>query len=199
MIRDGTYRERVVIKCSGTGPQPIKFQAAPGANVVITGADQCSGWKRMPGQSPVYSIPWPHRFITWSKQMTHPDDEYHRLIGRSEQLAVENYLLRQVLDVAQLAPGTFWVDTSNQLLQAWDAGSRDLTKVPAEASVRTEVVRVEGEYVQLRGLHFRYAANMAQHGAVALMGAHDIMEDCVVENMNASGAVFSAAGQVIRL
>ena len=80
----------------------------------------------------------------------------------------------------------------------WDAGSRDLNKTHVEASVRQEIFRVEGDYVQLRGLRFRYAANMAQHGAVALAGRHNVLQDCVIEAMNASGATFTGEDAVAR-
>jgi len=103
-----------------------------------------------------------------------------------------------VSEASQLAAGTFWVDVSNRVLQVWDPANRDLNKVAAEASVRQELLRAEGEWVQVRGLHFRYAANMAQHGAVVLAGAHDLLEDCVIEGMNSSGATFAAPGQVVR-
>jgi len=98
--------------------------------------------------------------------MTHPDDEYHRLIGRCEQVAIESYLLHQVLEPGQLGPGAFFADTSNQVLQVWDRASRDPNRMLAEASVRQEILRIEGDYVEVRGIHFRFAANMAQHGAV---------------------------------
>jgi hypothetical protein len=198
VIGDGTYRERVVAKTSGTAEKPIRFEAAPGAHVVLTGADRLTGWQKVEGARPVYNIAWPHRFITWSKHMTHPDDDYHRLIGRCEQVSIDNYLLRLVLENSQLAPGAFFVDTSNQVLQVWDRGGRDLNKVFAEGSVREEILRVEGEYVEVRGLHFRFAANMAQHGAVVLSGGHDVPEDCVIEGMNASGAAFVGEQQIVR-
>jgi len=198
IIRDGIYRERVVLKTSGTAEAPIVFQAAPGAHVVMTGADHLTDWQKAEEARPIYRVAWPHRFNGWSKNMTHPDDEYHRLIGRCEQVAVEGYLLRQVLEPTQLAPGTFCADVSGQTLLVWDSGSRDLNKVFVEASVRQEIFRVEGAYVQLRGLRFRFAANAAQHGAVVLAGAHDTMEDCVLEAMNSSGATFSAEQLVIR-
>ena len=198
VIRDGTYREQVVVKTSGTEQAPIRFEAAPGARVVLTGADRLTGWQRAEGGPQVYRAPWTNRFIGWSPHMTHPDDEYHRLIGRCEQVAIDGYLLRQVLEVSQLAPGTFFVDVSNQVLQEWDPGGRDLNKVYAEASLRQEIFRVTGGWVQLRGLRFRFAANMAQHGAVVLAGSHDLLEDCIVESMNASGATFSGEQQVVR-
>jgi len=196
-IRDGIYRETVTVKTSGTAQAPIQFVAAPGAHVLLTGADRLTGWQKAEGGLPIYRVPWPHRFIGWSKQMTHPGDDYHRLIGRCEQVAIQGYLLRQVLEANQLAPGSFFVDISNQVLEVWDAGSRDLNQVLVEASVRQEIFRVEGDYVQLRGMRFCYAANMAQHGAVVLAGSHDILEDCAIESMNASGATLSGQHQVI--
>jgi hypothetical protein len=198
IIQSGIYRERILVENSGTAEAPLRFEAAPGAHVVVTGADRITDWQRLAGERAIYSVPWPHRFVTWSPQMTHPSDEYHRLIGRCEQVIVDGYLLRQVLEATQLAPGTFWVDVTNQVLQAWDMGNRDLNKVFAEASVRQEIFRVTGGHVQFRGMTFRYAANTAQHGALILGGAHGVLEDCVVEGMNASGATFTGTNLLVR-
>lgn len=198
VIHSGIYREQVVIKASGTAAAPIRIENAAGEDVVITGADVMVGWEPDSITSSSYHVEWPHRFNTWSKTMAHPGDERHLLIGRCEQVMIDGYLLRQVLDSTQLAPGTFFADVTNKLLHVWDIGSRDLKKVTVEASVRTEVIRVEGDYVQLRGLQFRYAANAAQHGPVALRGRFDVMEDCVSERMNASGAVFAAEDVTVR-
>jgi hypothetical protein len=198
VVHEGVYRESVVVKASGSAQSPIIFRAAPGEHVMITGADHLTKWEKVAGDSPIYQVRWPHRFITWSANMTHPDDKYHRLIGRCEQVMIDGYLLRQTLDSTQLAPGTFFVDVSNQMLDVWDSANRDLNKVFAEASVRQELFHVEGDYVELRGLHFRYAANMAQHGAVVLAGRYDTLEDCVMEDMNSSGATFAGEHQVVR-
>lgn len=197
VIRGGVYRERVEVKASGTAEQPIRFVAATGEHVIVTGADLVTGWERV-GTEAIYRSPWPHRFITWNPTMTHPNDEYHRVIGRCEQVMVGGYLVRQVLSTNQLAPGTFFVDVAQQALHVWDLASRDLRKIPVEASVRQELFRVEGDFVQLQGLRFRYAANMAQHGAVVLAGAHDVMEDCVIESMNSSGATFQGSNVIVR-
>src|SRR5512139_768928 len=40
MIHGGVYRERVLVKGSGTAQAPIRFKAAPGEHVVVTGADR---------------------------------------------------------------------------------------------------------------------------------------------------------------
>jgi hypothetical protein len=198
VIRGGVYRERLLVKTSGTAQAPIRFEAAAGEQVVLTGSDRLTGWRKADEVRPIYSVAWRYKFITWNRSMTHPDDEYHRLIGRCEQVVVDGYLLHQVLTAGQLAPATFFVDVTNQTLFVWDASSRDLNKTHAEAATRQEIFRVEGDYVQLRGLRFRHAANMAQHGAVVLAGRHDTMEDCVIEAMNASGATFQAEDVVVR-
>lgn len=198
VIRGGVYRERVLVKTSGTAQAPIRFEAAPGEHVVVTGADRLTGWRKADETRPIYSVAWPHKFITWNRTMAHPADEYHRVIGRCEQVAVDGYLLRQVLSADQLAPGAFFVDITNQTLLVWDNGNRDPNKTDVEASVRQELLLVEGDHVHVRGLRFRYAANMAQHGAIVLAGRHDTMEDCVIEAMNASGAAFTGEDTVVR-
>ncbi len=197
-VHGGVYRERVLVKANGTAEAPIRFVVPAGEHVVVTGADLLSGWQRVDGTRPVYRVPWPYRFIPWNANMTHPDDAYHRVIGRCEQVAVDGYLLRQVLGADQLAPGTFLADVTRQALLVWEAGGRDLHKLPVEASVRQEVIRVEGDHVQLDGFHFRLAANMAQHGAVVLAGRFDVMEDCTVEAMNAAGATFQGEDAAVR-
>jgi hypothetical protein len=198
LVRDGIYREQVTVKQNGTAQAPILFQAAPGAQVVLTGADRLAGWQKSGGARPIYRVPWPHRFIGWAANMTHPDDAYHRLIGRCEQVAIDGGLLRQVLEAEQLAPGTFFADTTNQTLEVWDSANRDVSKLWVEASVRQEILRMEGDFVQARGLRFRFAANMAQHGAVVLAGRHDLLEDCTLEDMNSIGATFAAEHLVLR-
>lgn len=198
IIHSGVYRERVVAKNSGTPEAPIRFEAAPGEHVVVTGADRLTNWQKASPQQPVYAAAWPHRFIGWNPHMTHPADEYHRVIGRCEQVVVDGYLLRQVIDRSQLAPGSFFVDVTNKTLLVWDTGNRDLNKVHVEASRRQEVLRVEGACVQVRGLRFRYAANMAQHGGVVLAGHHNTLEDCVIESMNACGASFLGEDTMVR-
>ena len=197
-IHSGIYRERILVKTSGTAQAPIRFTAAVGEQVVVTGADRLADWRKVDAQRPVYAADWPHRFIGWNPLMTHPGDEYHKLIGRCEQVIIDGCLLRQVLEISQLAPGAFFVDVTNKALLVWDIGSRDLNKTQVEASVRQELLRLEGDHIQVRGLRFRYAANMAQHGAVALAGRFNTMEDCRIEVMNASGATIVGEDAVVR-
>lgn len=83
IIHNGIYREKVVVEKSGLSDKPIKFQAAVGANVIVTGADRITDWRKEGSDANVFSIAWPHKFVT------HPDNDFHRVIGRCEQVFVD--------------------------------------------------------------------------------------------------------------
>lgn len=200
VIHGGTYREAVVVEASGTAERPIVFEAAPGERVVVTGADVVSDWRREDEKQQIFSTPWPHRFIGWNAANAHPDDDYHLLIGRCEQVFAEHDALRQVLGKDKLSRGTFFADLEGKRLYVWTADNADLSKGGAriEASVRQVLWRNKGAHVRVRGLQFRYAANMAQHGAVQMKGDNDVVEDCVVEYTNSQGLAVAEAKNVAR-
>jgi hypothetical protein len=129
---------------------PIRFEAAAGEHVLLTGADRLTDWRKVDEARPIYRLAWPHRFITWNRSMTHPDDEHHRLIGRCEQVIVDGLLLRQVLSADQIAPGAFFADVTNQTLVLWDIGSRDANKLHVKPRPAGGL-RVEGDHVRVRG------------------------------------------------
>jgi hypothetical protein len=199
-IHGGIYREKVALDASGLPEQPIVLRAAEGEHVMLTGADRITDWTPVQGQSGVYSTPWPHKFVGWNKSQAHPDDDYHRLIGRCEQVFIDGYLLHQVLDRGKLSRGTFCADTDARLLYIQPAGNQDITgdKAMAEASTRDRILTVKGSYVTVKGICFRYAANRAQQGAVAFSGDRLLVEDCIFECTNASGAEFTGPDITVR-
>ena len=196
VIHTGVYRESVAVSRSGTAAQPIRFEAAPAANVTVTGADRLTGWRREPGSDNIYSVAWPYSFIG-GPTFTHPDDDYHLLIGRAEQVFVQNYPLHQVLSRSALSRGDFFADLDGKRLYVWSAGNENLNDVPVEASTRSVLWQCKGDYVTVRGLRFRYAANMAQQGAAQFSGWHDVVQDCIFERTNGSGATFAAPDQTV--
>lgn len=200
LIHGGVYREGVVIDKGGEAEKPVTIRAAEGESVVITGADRLTDWTQSPGDERVYSTPWPHKFVAWNKSQAHPDDEYHRLIGRCEQVFIDGYLLHQVLERSKLSRGTFFADTDARLLYIQPAGNQEITgdKAMVEASTRDRIMTVKGSYVTVKGIDFRYAANHAQQGAVAFSGNHVTVEDCTCEYANTSGAKFTGQDITVR-
>ena len=200
LLHAGIYRESVTVNKSGTANNRITIRSAEGESVILTGADRLNDWSPDPGSEEVYRTPWPYKFVAWTKNYTHPNDDYHRLIGRCEQVLVNGYLLRQVLHRDKLSRGTFFVDLGAQRLYVQPAGNDDITqdKVVVEASTRDQILAVQSSYVTIKGIRFRYAANRAQQGAVLLAGDHITVEDCIFEHTNASGATFTGKNIVIR-
>jgi len=201
VIHAGVYRESVRIDRSGSEDQPITIRAAEGQTVILTGADRITDWtKEGSPDADVCSTPWPHKFVAWNKNYTHPDDEFHRLIGRCEQVFVGGYPLRQVLEHDKLTRGTFYVDLNAQRLFVRGYDNRDIAgnKIAVEASARDRILSVKGSHIVVQGLRFRYAANRAQQGAVEFAGNHITVKDCIFEYTNASGAQFTGENITLR-
>jgi hypothetical protein len=200
LIDDGVYRESVAVKAGGREQAPVVFQAAPMASVVVTGAEQVSDWRREKGEANIYSTPWPYQYLGWTKRKAHPDDDYHLMIGRAEQIHVDNYPLVQVLARDKLSRGTFYVDLAARRLYVYDRPGQDLSQAGSvvEASVRPVLWECSGPHVRLRGVRFRFAASAAQQPAVDIRGDFDVMEDCTVEQVNGEGAYFQGRGIVVR-
>ncbi len=199
-IHTGIYRESVLIERSGTQDRPIHIAAVPGASVVVTGADIMADWRKedAPAGENVYSTAWPHRFIGWSETGTHPADDYHKLIGRAEQVLINGYPLQQVLLRDHLGRGTFFADLAHKRLyvQASNNAELDENAERVEASVRSTVWDVRGDYIQTSGIVFRYGATQAQQALVRLGGRGDRVADCTFEGSNSDGADFRNEDQV---
>ena len=200
VVHSGVYREKVIIDTNGLPDKPIRFEAAIGARVVVTGADIVTDWQCDSEQDAIYFAPWPHRFVTWNEHNTHPNDDYHRLIGRCEQVFVNGYPLHQVLERDKMSRGTFFVDLDAGTLYAWAANSAPLNKKRhlVEASSREQIWVCNGDYVHVKGIRFQYAANRAQQGAVLFGGDHNLVENCTFENTNASGATLTGEHITVR-
>jgi len=199
IIHGGVYREQVTVETGGEPQKPITIRAATGELVVVTGADRLTDWRKDHDDPGVFWTDWPYEFISWNEHNAHPSDDYHRVVGRCEQVFVNGYPLHHVLERQKLSRGTFFVDLSAKRLYVWDASNRDLSskRLMVEASVRGTIWTCKGASVRTQGLHFRYAANRAQHGAAEFSGDDNEVEDCIFEYTNACGVKFS--GKRIRV
>jgi hypothetical protein len=108
--------------------------------------------------------------------------------------------MRQVLARDKLSRGTFFVDLPAERLYVSPADDADLTgkRAIVEASARSSILKVDGDYIKIKGLRFRYAANRAQHGAVEFNGDDLAVEDCVFEHTNSCGAKFRGEDITVR-
>jgi hypothetical protein len=178
VVHGGTYRERVRVDKDG-----IVVTGAPGEEVIITGADviPAGAWEQVAGKPVWRHTPWTNRGLT------NPGDERHRLIGRTEQVIVDGKLLRQVLQLEQMEPGTFYAEPAKALFVRLP-GDGAPAEDRIEASVRSSLMEITGSHVVVRRLRFLYASNAAQRPALDIKGADNLVEDCVTEWTNGCGA-----------
>ncbi len=220
-VKGGVYRQEVHLHNSGTAAAPIQFVADPPGSVIVTGADVVTGWTRVPGDAPIYQIPWNHVFaIDYHNGVPvefHPEDA--PLWGRAEQVIADGRQLLPALRLDDLAKawadhaktpgptvpsplphlggpfaGMFTVDTARKTLSVWLADGLDPNTRVMEVSTRAQTFGVNQwenkagvSYVQVSGFVFRYGASFPQRGAVTLHGAHNLLEDCLIEEMAGSG------------
>ena len=201
VIHGGVYRETVTIEKSGTALHPIRFIAAPGERVVVTGADRITDWKRESENQSIYSTAWDHDFIGWAKDHVYAAPAP---IGRVEQVFVENYPIHQVMSRDQLSAGSFCIDEQMKRLYIWIADNAVgmtpsiISNLTIEASTRAMLWNVKGDYILTKGIRFRYAANHAQMGAVTLAGYRGSVESCIFERTNGVGARFEGQRIIAR-
>ena len=195
-IHAGIYREQVRPLVGGTAENPITFEAAGDGEVVLSGADVAADW--VPSEAKgVWSIDWPHRF------RTHPNDEFHRLIGRCEQVIRDGELLKQVLGRDELKENRFMVDEQAKRLIVMLPEGVDPNDGKTEVARRSVAFGYNWgdeprDHIHVRGLTFRYGSNTAQRGTLYIVGDHWLIEDCLVEKTNGSGISFSGDDVVFR-
>jgi hypothetical protein len=95
--------------------------------------------------------------------------------------------------------GMFMVDTTHKTLSLWLVDGSDPNAHRMEAATRSQTFGVNQwenkdgvAYVQVRGFVFRYGASFPQRAVVSLHGAHNLMQNCIVEDM--AGAGVAVAG-----
>ena len=132
LIESGVYREKVRVEADGTAQRPIVFTAAPMARVVVTGAERITDWTREKGTDNVFSTHWPHKYLGWLKRRAHPDNDYHLMVGRAEQVHINNYPLLQVMAREKLSRGTFYVDLKAKRLYVWDRAESKCCQGPTQ-------------------------------------------------------------------
>jgi len=200
-VHAGVYREYVEPRNSGRPGAPIVYEAA-GEEVVVTGADVLTGWQRVPGERPIYQVPWKAKFIINTVNgkpiYHHPADEEHVRSGRAEQIVVDGQAWdwpQLVLSLDDMKPGTFFPDAEKEVLTLWLPDGADPNAHRIEGCTRGMVfgtnpwARPKGfDYVTVRGFIFRYCATFPQRPAVWLLGKGNVLEDCTIEWMSGGGA-----------
>lgn len=197
MVAEGLYREELHPQKGGSGPSArLVIRSVPGDEVIISGADPNSWPLR---RSDNHWIVEQYPFLDYFGDGT----TYER-----ELVIADDHVLRPVFSMADLVPGTFFVERVSSSLARLhvDTGS---TAQPALQMARRGALFFAGDpnsscnepdrpgAFHLIGLTFRHAANAAQFGAICLSGSDSVLEDVTVEETVGTGILVT--GQRHRL
>jgi hypothetical protein len=207
-IRAGTYHEPLLPTAGGLPGRPIRFAAAPGERVIVTGAAALPGTWVRDGADWVLDWPFPP---LWTRRVhdgvPHDDDARRR-----DVVILNGQMIRPVYRRADLSEGRFFLEGSpdrpTRLFVRLPAGT-DANRQRWETSrlphlfrtSRNEVSCLSGEqmgYFHLSGLTFEHVANEGQQGAVCVGGEGTIVEEVTVRWTNGAGFLFSGKNQIAR-
>jgi hypothetical protein len=166
VVRGGLYRQGGV---TINGGRAVTVIAHPGEVPVFTGAAPLTGpWTAQDGTEWHAYTPQPvtdGSGIAFTGGQNLNGDGVGRF---PDQVWVGERQLRQVSTLAQVAPGTFFVDRSTGRVHLHPV---DRAAGPVEASSRPQFVRINGADTTVEGLRItRYSNNAASYGVV-LVGA----------------------------
>jgi hypothetical protein len=146
VVNSGVYRESL-----GTVSVPMTIEAAPHANVVLSGADVVNGWSAVSGG-------WVHH--NWTVQFCHTCydsralDPAHPYAGLPDMAFVNGKPLAQVGARKALGPGTFYVDYAAHDLYIGNNPTGPHTVVEAAARVTAALFAKGAAGSAVRGIQF---------------------------------------------
>lgn len=194
LIYPGVYRETINRNGSTTNA-PIVIEAVQLGTVIIDGSDAFTAWSLKTGTSNIYEHSWTNNWGTYYGSDPLPD-----IVARREIVFVNDQLYKQVLEYADLVPGTYQVDESaNKLYICSDIV---ITSATVDVGMRggwnsasyfdNDCFRMTGyKNLIVRGITVQRAANNYYHAAFTINQCENsLVEDCTAEWNNFTSASF---------
>lgn len=204
-VRPGVYRESLSLPPSVHRTPARMVLAGTSANdVIVSGADVWTGWKAAGGG--VYTHDWTQAWgledvpdSSWASYLDRND--VSELIRRREVMWVNGQRLRQVLTIAELAPGSFHIDEAGATVRAMPPKGVDLSRATVEVAMRDRLLDVHGwSNVVVKGMTFRGAATHLEQSAVRFLDGRNvaIRDARIIENNWLGLALQYVDGAIVR-
>jgi len=192
IVNPGIYREALNIgRTAGSHAAAMTLEAATAGSVVVSGADQWTGWSNWSGHTGVYTHAWQYR---WGYCPATPGVYEPPITMRREMIFVNGANLTQVLSLGQLAPGTFFVDESHGTVYVQPAGGTNMSTADVEVSTRSNLLTTyNGQNVVVRGMTFAEANNCRDSAAAVIFynGSQVLIDNDQFNWNNAGGLQMS--------
>ncbi|PYX48511.1 MAG: hypothetical protein DMG79_11610, partial [Acidobacteria bacterium] len=170
-INPGTYRESVTLNSSSKDTSlPITFEAATNGTVIVSGGTLYTGWAHYSANQSIYTNGWLNDWGTCPTISICPFQQ--DIMQRQEMVAVNNNVLTQVLSLAQMKQGTFYVDERGAQIYVWPATGTNMSTATVEVASSSIIFKINGKSNSVvRGLTFQYANSCRNLGAVYVTGS----------------------------
>ncbi len=184
-IQPGTYREVIDIGYSSKDTTyPVTIQAVTNGTVILSGGAVQTGWTSYGPNPSIYTSNWKYSYslcLQISGCPTQQDIALHR-----ELIAVNGTVMTQVLSLAAMQPGSFYVDAKAKLVYVWPPSGTNMNTATVEIANQPFMFRDIGKsYYVIRGIVFQYANSCPIAAAVTVYGsATNILFDSDVFQWN---------------
>lgn len=170
-INPGTYRESLFMGATTTDTNlPITFQAATNGTVIVSGSVLYTGWQPSSGNSSIFKNAWPNKWGLCPANPTGPLEQ--NIVLRREMIFVNGTQLTQVLSLAQMLPGTFFVDEAGATVYVWPPTGTNMTTAAVEVATLPDLFSIVGRNdIVLRGLTFQYSNGCRTDSAASVYGS----------------------------
>jgi parallel beta-helix repeat protein len=198
-VRNGVYREQLLMRRSGTEDQPITIQGYQSERPLVTGAEVVTNWvlhsgalwkvtNWVSGTQQVFVDGAPLRQVGWPNVFIRANSYIYTAQGGS---------------TADMTNGTFFCDVSNRVLYAWLADSASPSGRTIEVSVRPLLLYsgVTNRSLIVRGVDFRQCNSVGVF-ATGLpgvrLGTDSLLEECSIQWMDGAGISVLEDSTVLR-
>jgi hypothetical protein len=171
IINPGTYRESIQLSHNSKDTSlPITFEAATDGTVIVSGATVYSGWAKYSQNNSIYTTGWTYDWGECPQLSSCPFQQ--DIMMRQELVAVNGTVMTQVMSLAQMLQGTFYVDQSSVQLYVWPPAGTNMGTATVEAASLSALFTIQHKSnIVVRGLTFQYANTCRASAAVQVEGS----------------------------
>jgi hypothetical protein len=171
IINPGTYRESITLSHSVKDTSlPMTFEAATNGTVIVSGAAVYTGWAKYSQNNSIYTTGWTYTWGECPQLTTCPFQQ--EIMMRQEMVAVNSTVMTQVMSLAQVLAGTFYVDESSAQLYVWPPSGTNMSTATVEAATSPAIFTIQHKSnIVVRGLTFQYANTCRASAAVQVQGS----------------------------
>jgi len=173
LVHPGTYRESVAIGTShdGTELAPVIIEATETGKAVLSGSNVYTNWTQYSGNT--YYTTWANNWGVAADPYVPDGPSISELGRRREMVFVDGHFYWQVLTMAEMTPGTFYVDEAANRIFVQMADGSSPSKHLMEISERNTGLNMNwANYVVVRGLVLQHFEGNS------FIGRHILIEDC---------------------